>query len=47
MMGVPMRKKCLNEEEEKKDVRVLGLPSYMRMLQRGRQDGNEEPITKS
>ena len=27
MMGVPLRKKCSNEEEEKY-VRVLGLPSY-------------------
>ena len=43
MMGVPMRKRCSNEEEENvkilegadEDVRVLELPS-LNMLQRGR-----------
>ena len=36
---------CLEEEEEE-DVRVLGI-SYLQMLQRGRRDGNEEPVITS
>ena len=39
--------KFSNEEEEKEDVMVLRLPSYLQMLQRSRQDRREEPIMAS
>ena len=42
VMDVPMRKKCSNEEE-KKNVRALGLP-YLQMLQTGRRDEEEELV---
>ena len=46
-MCVQMKKKCSNEEEEKENVRVLGLPSYLQMLQRGRQNEREELVIAS
>ena len=42
-----MRKKCSNEEEEKEDVRVLGLPSYLQVLQKGRRDEKEKLVIAS
>ena len=42
-----MRKKCSNEEEEKEDVRVLGLPSYLQVLQKSRRDEKEKLVIAS